>query len=31
VQIVEGIPNVTGIQLDVTDNANLFKHISQVQ
>ncbi|PNX63444.1 alpha-aminoadipic semialdehyde synthase-like protein [Trifolium pratense] len=29
-QIVEGIPNVTGIQLDVTDNANLFKRISQV-
>jgi hypothetical protein len=31
VQIVEGIPNVTGIQLDVTDNANLFKRVSQVQ
>ncbi|WJX90865.1 hypothetical protein P8452_72719 [Trifolium repens] len=29
-QIVEGIPNVTGIQLDVTDNANLFKRVSQV-
>ncbi|XP_073219800.1 alpha-aminoadipic semialdehyde synthase isoform X2 [Cicer arietinum] len=29
-QIVEGIPNVTGIQLDVMDSANLFKCISQV-
>lgn len=29
-QIVEGIPNVTGIQLDVMDSASLFKSISQV-
>ncbi|KAJ1418760.1 Saccharopine dehydrogenase, NADP binding domain [Sesbania bispinosa] len=29
-QIVEGIPNVTGIQLDVTDSAGLCKCISQV-
>ncbi|KAG4942368.1 hypothetical protein JHK85_047014 [Glycine max] len=29
-QTVEGIPNVTGIQLDVMDRANLCKYISQV-
>ncbi|KAK7265501.1 hypothetical protein RJT34_33121 [Clitoria ternatea] len=29
-QIVEGIPNVAGIQLDVMDHANLHKYISQV-
>ncbi|XP_019455443.1 PREDICTED: alpha-aminoadipic semialdehyde synthase [Lupinus angustifolius] len=29
-QIVEGIPGVTGIQLDVTDSTNLYKYISQV-
>ncbi|CAL0306925.1 unnamed protein product [Lupinus luteus] len=29
-QIVEGIPSVTGIQLDVMDTANLYKYISQV-
>ncbi|ESW26524.1 hypothetical protein PHAVU_003G126300 [Phaseolus vulgaris] len=29
-QIAEGIPNVTGIQLDVTDHENLCKYISQV-
>ncbi|KOM33324.1 hypothetical protein LR48_Vigan01g288000 [Vigna angularis] len=29
-QIVEGIPNVTGIQLDVMDHEGLCKYISQV-
>ncbi|KAE9602514.1 putative oxidoreductase [Lupinus albus] len=29
-QIVEGIPGVTGIQLDVMDSTNLYKYISQV-
>lgn len=31
VQIVEGIPNVTAIQLDVMDSASLCNCISQVQ
>lgn len=29
-QIVEGIPNATAIQLDVMDHENLIKYISQV-
>ncbi|XP_028196746.1 alpha-aminoadipic semialdehyde synthase-like [Glycine soja] len=29
-QTVEGIPNVTGVQLDVMDHANLCKYIAQV-
>ncbi|CAL5199116.1 unnamed protein product [Lathyrus oleraceus] len=29
-QTVEGIPNVTGIQLDVMDSDSLFKRVSQV-
>lgn len=31
IQIVEGIPNVTGIQLDVMDQEGLCKYISQVR
>lgn len=29
-QIIEGIPNATAIQLDVMDHENLFKYVSQV-
>jgi hypothetical protein len=29
-QIVEGIPNATAIQLNVMDHESLFKYISQV-
>jgi hypothetical protein len=30
-QIVEGIPNATAIQLNVMDHESLFKYISQVE
>ncbi|KAL2322483.1 hypothetical protein Fmac_026862 [Flemingia macrophylla] len=30
-QIVEGIPNVSGIQLDVMDLVSLYKYISQLK
>ena len=29
-QIVEGIPDATGVQIDVMDNASLSKYISKV-
>lgn len=30
-QIIEGLPNATAIQLDVMDHENLHKYISQVE